>query len=145
MYYCSLIYEPCLHKQACFFVSTTISQNCSASLEISLFYQVVYYYLLDNLVSEPSFVPTVIAALYPSNKMVQNRNCKHSNRPSGWYQRYISIITNPLTSLWKQPRICQDQCNPTFTLDLVSNRAWHTRIFLCSLCSRQQGPAYPSP
>ena len=41
--------------------------NLSASLEISLPYQAVYYYLLDNLVSGPSFVPTVIAALHPSN------------------------------------------------------------------------------
>ena len=41
--------------------------NLSASLEISLPYQTVYYYLLDNPVSGPSFVPTVIAALHPSN------------------------------------------------------------------------------
>jgi len=41
--------------------------NLSASLEISLPYQAVYYYLLNNLVSGPSFVPTVIAALHPSN------------------------------------------------------------------------------
>ena len=41
--------------------------NLSASLEISLLYQAVYYYLLDNLVSGPSFVSTVIAALHPSN------------------------------------------------------------------------------
>ena len=41
--------------------------NLSASLEISLSHQAVYYYLLDNLVSGPSFVPTVIAALHPSN------------------------------------------------------------------------------
>ena len=44
--------------------------NLSASLEISLLYQAVYYYLLDNPVSGPSFVPTVIAALHPSNKLV---------------------------------------------------------------------------
>jgi len=43
--------------------------NLSASLEIFLSYQAVYYYLLDNLVSGPSFVPTVIAALYPSNRL----------------------------------------------------------------------------
>ena len=43
--------------------------NLSASLKISLPYQAVYYYLLDNLVSGPSFVPTVIAALHPSNSM----------------------------------------------------------------------------
>ena len=42
--------------------------NLSASLEISLPYQAIYYYLLDNLVSGPSFVPTVIAALHPSNR-----------------------------------------------------------------------------
>jgi len=42
-------------------------ENFSASLEISLSYQAIYQYLLDNLVSGPSFVPTVIAALYPSN------------------------------------------------------------------------------
>jgi len=41
--------------------------NLSASLEISLSHQAVYYYLLDNPVSGPSFVPTVIAALHPSN------------------------------------------------------------------------------
>ena len=34
---------------------------------ISLPYQAVYQYLLDNPVSGPSFVPTVIAALYSSN------------------------------------------------------------------------------
>ena len=67
MYYCRLIYELCLHKWACFFVSTAISQNLSASLKISLSYQAVYQYLLDNLVSRPLSVPTVIAALYPSN------------------------------------------------------------------------------
>jgi len=42
-------------------------KNFSASLEISLSYQAIYQYLLDNLVSGPSFVPTVIAALHPSN------------------------------------------------------------------------------
>ena len=41
--------------------------NLFASLKISLPYQAVYYYLLDNPVSGPSFVPTVIAALHPSN------------------------------------------------------------------------------
>ena len=67
MYYCSLIYKPCLDKHACFFVSTATSRNLSASLKISLPYQAVYQYLLDNPVSGPSFVPTVIAALHPSN------------------------------------------------------------------------------
>ena len=43
--------------------------NLSASLEISLPYQAIYYYLLDNLVSGPLFVPTVIAALHPSNRL----------------------------------------------------------------------------
>ena len=42
--------------------------NLSASLEISLPYQAVYYYLLDNPVSGPSFVPTVIAVLHSSNR-----------------------------------------------------------------------------
>ena len=69
MYYCSLIYELCLHKWACFLVSTATSRNRSASLEISLSYQAVYQYLLDNPVSGPSFVPTVIAALHPSNTL----------------------------------------------------------------------------
>ena len=39
---------------------------CSVSLEISPFYQAIYQYLLDNLVSGSSFV---IAALYPSNRL----------------------------------------------------------------------------
>ena len=43
--------------------------NLSASLKISLSHQVVYYYLLDNPVSGPLFVPTVIAALHPSNRL----------------------------------------------------------------------------
>ena len=43
--------------------------NLFASLKISLPYQADYYYLLDNPVSGPSFVPTVIAALYPSNRL----------------------------------------------------------------------------
>jgi len=63
------MYKPCLHKQACFFISTATSWNLSAFLEISFSYQAVYQYLLDNLVSEPSFVPIVIAALYPSNRL----------------------------------------------------------------------------
>ena len=44
-----------------------MSQKLSAFFEISLPYQAVYQYLLDNLVSGPSFVPTVITALYSSN------------------------------------------------------------------------------
>ena len=67
VYYCRLIYKLCLDKHAHFFVSTTTSQNLSASLKISLSYQAIYQYLVDNLVSRPSFVPTVIAALHPSN------------------------------------------------------------------------------
>jgi len=46
--------------------------NLSTSLEISLSHQAVYYYLLDNPVSGPSFVPTVIAALHPSNTTMMN-------------------------------------------------------------------------
>ena len=69
MYYYSLIYELCLDKHTCFFVSTATSRSLSVSLEISLPYQAVYQYLLDNLVSEPSFVPTVIATLHPSNRL----------------------------------------------------------------------------
>jgi len=42
--------------------------NRSASLKIPLSYQAIYYYLLDNSVSRPSFVLTVIAALHPSNR-----------------------------------------------------------------------------
>jgi len=63
------MYKPCLHKQACFFISITISQKLSAFLKISLSYQAVYQYLLNNPVNGPSFVPTVIAALYPSNRL----------------------------------------------------------------------------
>ena len=43
--------------------------NLTASLKISFPYQAIYYYLLDNPVSGPLFVPTVIAALHPSNKL----------------------------------------------------------------------------
>ena len=46
-----------------------MSRNLPASLEIPLPYQAVYQYLLDNPVSGPSFVPTVIAALHPSNNL----------------------------------------------------------------------------
>jgi len=69
LYYYSLIYEPCLYKHACFFISTAMSWNLSAFLKISLSYQAVYQYLLDNPVSRPSFVPTIIAALHPSNRL----------------------------------------------------------------------------
>jgi len=43
--------------------------NYFASLKISLPYQAVYQYLLDNPVSGLLFVPTIIAALYPSNRL----------------------------------------------------------------------------
>jgi len=46
-----------------------MSQSLSASLEIFLPYQAIYYYLLDNSVSGLSFVPTVIAALHPFNRL----------------------------------------------------------------------------
>ena len=55
--------------------------NLSASLEISLPYQAVYYYLLDNPVSGPSFVPTVIAALHPSN--INNAELVEGSRRAG--------------------------------------------------------------
>ena len=89
MYYCSLIYEPCLHKGACLFISTVTSQNCSASLEISLPYQTVYQYLLDNLVSRPLFVPTVIVVLHSSNSehssfMNLNTNCSSQSLITFW-------------------------------------------------------------
>jgi len=64
------MYKLCLHKHACFFISTATSQNLSVSLEIFLSYQAVYQYLLDNLVSRPLFVPTVIAALHSSNTCI---------------------------------------------------------------------------
>jgi len=67
VYYYSLIYKSHLPKHSASLFQTATSQSLSASLEISLSYQVVYYYLLDNLVSRPSFVPTVIAALHSSN------------------------------------------------------------------------------
>ena len=69
MYYYSLIYKPCLHKQTRFFISPATLWNLSASLKISLPYQVYYQHLLNNPVSRPSFVPTVIAALHPSNRL----------------------------------------------------------------------------
>jgi len=60
--------------------------NLSASLKISLPYQAVYYYLLDNPVSGPSFVPTVIAALHPSNMMLKIKEDEQVNmgRPLFW-------------------------------------------------------------
>jgi len=39
----------------------------SASLKISLSYQAIYQYLLDNPVSGLSFIPTVIAVLHSSD------------------------------------------------------------------------------
>jgi len=41
----------------------------SASFKISPLYQAFYQYLLDNSMSGPSFVPAVIAALHPSNRL----------------------------------------------------------------------------
>jgi len=41
----------------------------SASFKISASYPALYQYLLDNPVSRPSFVPTVIAALHPFNRL----------------------------------------------------------------------------
>ena len=60
--------------------------NLSASLKISLPYQAVYYYLLDNPVSGPSFVPTVIAALHPSNRNMSAARDKRAGALSkaGW-------------------------------------------------------------
>ena len=61
--------------------------------EWSLWY---YQYLLDNLVSRPSFVPTVIIALYPSNRrecsgltLTQSSKCRISRgiKP-GWRPRW---------------------------------------------------------
>ena len=68
MYYCRLIYELCLHK------CTSLSQlphhkGFSASFKISASYPALYQYLLDNPVSGPSFVPTVIAALHSFNRL----------------------------------------------------------------------------
>ena len=60
---------------SCAYLSTALLHlnchiaNCSASLKTSLPYQVVYQYLLDNPVSRPLFVPTVITAFYPSNRL----------------------------------------------------------------------------
>jgi len=53
-----------------------MSRNLSASLKISLSYQAIYQYLLDNLVSRLSFVPTVIAALHLSNTYGAHSNVK---------------------------------------------------------------------
>jgi len=52
-------------------------KNLSSSLEISLFYQAVY--LLDNPVSGLSFVPTIIAALHPSNTESSEQNDDKTN------------------------------------------------------------------
>jgi len=68
MYYSSLIYKPCLHKRGGLLLHLNCYiANCSASPKTSLSHQAVYQHLLDNLVSGPSFVPTVIATLHPSN------------------------------------------------------------------------------
>jgi len=53
--------------------------NLSASFEISLSHQAVYYYLLNNPVSGPSFVPTVITALHPSNRKDTLKETTHGN------------------------------------------------------------------
>ena len=60
--------------------------NLSASLEISLSHQAVYYYLLDNPVSGPSFVPTVIATLHPSNRFNNRKRTEQKLKlgQSGW-------------------------------------------------------------
>ena len=72
MYFYSLIYKSCLPKHSASLSQTAMLLSLSASLKISLFYQVIYSYLLDNSVSGPSFVPTVIAALYSSNSFDVN-------------------------------------------------------------------------
>ena len=67
MYYCISILESCLPKRARFFVSTATSLRLLCFSRDRSFPQVFYYYLLDNLVSRPSFVPTAIAAPHLSN------------------------------------------------------------------------------
>ena len=69
--------------------------NLSASLKISLPYQAVYYYLLDNPVSGPSFVPTVIAALHPSNSQVMI--CTSAQTITFLYIRTHSLRIRPQT------------------------------------------------
>ena len=69
MYFYSLIYKSHLPKCGASLSQTATSRSLSTSLEISLSYQVIYSYLLDNSVSGPSFVPTVITALHPSNRL----------------------------------------------------------------------------
>ena len=76
MYYCRLIYKLCLHKCTASSSQLPYYENLSASLEISLSYQAVYQHLLDNIVSGPLFVPTVITALYPSNIVSPPSSCK---------------------------------------------------------------------
>jgi len=67
----SLYYMSCAYISALAFVSQLPHhKNFSASLKISLSYQAIYQYLLDNPVSGPLFVPTVITALHPSNRSI---------------------------------------------------------------------------
>jgi len=69
--------------------------NLSASFEISLSYQVDYYYLLDNPVSEPSFVPTVIAALHPSNTR-RKKGVKGVKAVSNAVEPFIDVLDGAL-------------------------------------------------
>jgi len=79
--------------------------NHSASLKIPLSYQVIYYYLLDNSVSGPSFVPTIIAALHPSNTKWPEPKDKHEIQQflgfCSFYQQIkeFAKIAKPLTEL----------------------------------------------
>ena len=118
MYYCSLIYEPCLHKHACFFISPAMSQNLSASLEISLSHQAVYQYLLDNLVSGPSFVPTVIAALHPSNKIL---HWEITSIKAGTKSLFLSLI------------LILYLLTHTLPVPLYHIKTWASRIYLAGL------------
>jgi len=106
MYYCRLIYELCLHKCACFFISPAMSQNLSASLKIFLSYQAIYQYLLDNLVSRLLFVPTVIAALYPSNTYGTHSDVKLSHQLGQGFHLGLWPNLNPLLIVCYQ--VCVD-------------------------------------
>ena len=66
MYYYSLIYKSRLPKHG---ASSSQLPHCEPLCFPRDSHQAVYYYLLDNPVSGPSFVPTVIAALHPSNRL----------------------------------------------------------------------------